>query len=229
MAQKVVSIMLDTGGPILDDNGFMQKVGPGEVGLLLGEISVGTPFKGYTDEAETNKKILNNVLVPDDRYFNTGDLVRDIGYKHVQFVDSLGDTFRWKGENVSTTEVEAIINQVEGIEGSAVYGVSIPGTDGRAGMATIITNDTSGGIDQKELGQYLKSALPSYAVPIFIRIKSHFDTTATYKIRKVDLSKEAFDLDKVSDLLYIMLSHETEYQLLTADIYQQVMEKQFRF
>jgi len=224
----IVKYDIDINEPILDKNGYMQKVERGEIGLLLGEISSGTPFKGYTDKTETNKKIFRNVLEPNDQYFNTGDLVRDIGFRHLQFIDRLGDTFRWKGENVSTTEVETIINQVNGVEGSTVYGVSIPGTDGRAGMATIITVE-NGSIDHKELAQSLKSALPSYAVPIFIRIKSHFDTTATFKIKKVDLGKEAFDLEKVSDPLYIMLPGESEYQLLTEDIHRQMMENQFRF
>ncbi|HAR61822.1 MAG TPA: long-chain-acyl-CoA synthetase, partial [Alcanivorax sp.] len=123
--------------PVRDDKGFMIKVGKGESGLMLGEITDKTPFDGYTDKDKTEKAIFRDVFKKGDAWFNTGDMMRDIGFRHAQFVDRLGDTFRWKGENVSTTEVEQILDGFEQIVESVVYGVEIPGTNGRAGMAEL--------------------------------------------------------------------------------------------
>ena len=115
----------------------MIKVGKGESGLMLGEITEKTPFDGYTDPEKTEKSIYRDVFAKGDAWFNTGDMMRDIGFRHAQFVDRLGDTFRWKGENVSTTEVEQILDGYDGIQESVVYGVEIPNTNGRAGMGQI--------------------------------------------------------------------------------------------
>ncbi len=123
--------------PVRDKNGHMIKVGKGESGLMLGEITDKTPFDGYTDPEKTEKAIFRDVFKKGDAWFNTGDMMRDIGFRHAQFVDRLGDTFRWKGENVSTTEVEQILDGFEQIVESVVYGVEIPGTNGRAGMAEL--------------------------------------------------------------------------------------------
>ncbi|MFT6600857.1 MAG: citronellyl-CoA synthetase, partial [Alloalcanivorax sp.] len=123
--------------PVRDNKGFMIKVGKGESGLMLGEITDKTPFDGYTDKDKTEKAIFRDVFKKGDAWFNTGDMMRDIGFRHAQFVDRLGDTFRWKGENVSTTEVEQILDGFEQVVESVVYGVEIPGTNGRAGMAEL--------------------------------------------------------------------------------------------
>ena len=137
----VIAFDKEKNEPIRDKDGFCQKVKTGEVGLLVGKITRRSPFDGYTDPEKNKAVILKNVLKKGDAYFNTGDLVRDIGFRHAQFVDRLGDTFRWKGENVSTTEVENMLCEHDKIVEAVVYGVEIPHTNGRAGMAAITLAD----------------------------------------------------------------------------------------
>ncbi len=225
----IVKYDIDADRPVRGKNGFMEKVERGQAGLLIGEITKRSPFIGYTRKKETEKKILRDVFKKGDEWFNTGDLIRDIGFKHAQFVDRLGDTFRWKGENVSTTEVEEIVNQVEGVAGCTVYGVAIPGTDGRAGMVSILTDTMKDDLDKKKLSENLKKQLPSYAVPIFVRMKTDFQTTATHKIKKTDLKKEGFNPETVSDPLYVMLPGEKKYRELTNEIYKNIFDGNYRF
>ncbi len=196
----------------------------GEVGLMLFKIDEKVPFKGYTSEEDTNKKIIKDVFEKGDIWFNTGDLMRDIGFKHAQFVDRLGDTFRWKGENVSTAEVEDIIDSIDNIENSSVYGVEITNTEGRAGMASIVlSKKTNESIVMKKLAFKLKKSLPSYAIPIFVRITKGLETTHTFKIKKTDLKKIGFDINKTDDPIYIMLPGSDEYVYMTKEIYENVM------
>jgi len=156
-----------------DGNGFCTKVKKGESGLLVMEISEKTPFPGYTDKKKTEEKIIANAFRKGDRWFNTGDMLRDMGFRHAQFVDRLGDTFRWKGENVATMEVEKALDSFPGIESSAVFGVTMPKGDGRAGMAAVIREEGKD-IDFAALTAHLRSVLPKYAVPIFIRLVNDF-------------------------------------------------------
>jgi citronellyl-CoA synthetase len=225
----IVKYDVDAGEPIRDENGFLQKVGRGESGLLLGGISSRTPFAGYTDKKATEKKIIRDAFAEGDAWFDTGDLVRDIGFGHAQFVDRLGDTFRWKGENVSTTEVEAVVDSFEQVSESCVYGVSIPGTEGRAGMASIIVEKGVEGFDFKALLGALRKGLPSYAVPLFIRLRAEFETTETLKIRKSECKKEGFDPGKVSDPLYVLLPGDSAYVPLTHALYQEIANQTQRF
>ena len=163
------------------------------------------------------------------QWFNTGDLIRDIGFGHAQFADRTGDTFRWKGENVSSTEVEEVANMLPQISLSAVYGVRMPGGDGRAGMISIIQKSDVDSFDFKNLADFFQSALPSYAVPKFVRIQKDFDYTSTHKIKKVNLKMEGFDINKVKDPLFVLLPGETEYQPLTGDIYEKILAGEYRF
>ena len=192
----IVKYDIEAEAPIRDGNGFMQKVETGEAGLLLGEISEETPFVGYTDEEETENKIFRDVFEKGDAWFDTGDLMRDIGFKHAQFVDRLGDTFRWKGENVSTLQVEAAVNSFHQISESVVYGASIPGTNGRAGMTAIIPYESPDKFDLAGFYSALASKLPNYAIPAFIRFKTEFEYTETMKMKKGKLKKEGFKPDK---------------------------------
>lgn len=201
--------------PVLDKKGRMIKVNTGESGLLLGEINDRYPYDGYTEKSKTESTIFRNVFAKGDAWFNTGDLVRDMGFKHAQFVDRVGDTFRWKGENVATTEVEGIINQFEGISESIVYGVQIPHQSGRAGMANIILKEGVETLDFVKLYEYLSKELPAYAVPMFIRLSSGTETTATFKYKKHDLKVEGYDIEKIKapvyflkDKVYTVLSSE---------------------
>ncbi|MFT3859422.1 MAG: long-chain-acyl-CoA synthetase [Aquabacterium sp.] len=198
----IVGFDVENEQPIRQPDGFMRKVKKGECGLLLTEITEKAPLDGYTDSKATEAKVFRNVLKKGDAWFNTGDLVRDQGFGHIAFVDRVGDTFRWKGENVATTEVEAALGTIDGIKEAVVYGVEVPGADGRAGMAAIIWDDAQGHIDGEALAKALYKSLPKYAVPLFIRVREEHEVTATFKHRKVDLKREGFDPNKVTDVLY---------------------------
>jgi acyl-CoA synthetase (AMP-forming)/AMP-acid ligase II len=225
----IVKYDVDEDTAIRDKNGFMQRVEVGQTGLLLGEISETNPFVGYTSKAATESKIIHDVFSNGDSWFNTGDLMRNIGYGHVQFVDRTGDTFRWKGENVSTTEVEAVANTLSQVSLSTVYGVKMPGGDGRAGMIAIIPECSPEAFDLKELGDHFQGALPAYAVPKFLRLNKNLECTPTHKIKKVELKKEGFDPGRVNDALYVLLPGETQYQPLTEDIHQNILKGKYRF
>jgi len=215
--------------PVKNEEGFMERVNLGESGLLLFQIIGTAKFRGYTDKKATEAKRFHNVFEEGDVWFNTGDLMRDIGNDHAQFVDRLGDTFRWKGHNISTTEVEKVLNIFDQVLLSSVYGVQIQGTDGRAGMAAIVPSISIGDFDFRRLIEHLKQNLPPYGVPIFLRFKSKLSTTATFKLKKVKLKEEDFELEKVEDPLYIMLPHESEYRPLTKEIYENIQNGQYKF
>jgi len=225
----IVKYDVDEDTAIRDNNGFMQRIAVGQTGLLLGEISEANPFVGYTSKEATESKILHDVFTSGDAWFNTGDLIRDIGYGHVQFVDRTGDTFRWKGENVSTTEVETVANTLSQVSLSTVYGVKMPGGDGRAGMVAIIPECNLEAFDLKTLCVHFQSTLPTYAVPKFLRLNKNLECTPTHKIKKVDLKKEGFDPNRIDDALYVLLPGESKYQPLTQEIYQNILDGKYRF
>jgi acyl-CoA synthetase (AMP-forming)/AMP-acid ligase II len=225
----IVKYDVDEDTAIRNESGFMQRVEVGRTGLLLGEISEANPFVGYTSPEATESKIIHDVFTRGDSWFNTGDLMRDIGYGHAQFVDRTGDTFRWKGENVSTTEVEAVANTLPRISQSTVYGVKLPGGDGRAGMIAIIPECDLEEFDLKKLCSHFQATLPSYAVPKFVRLNKHLEYTPTHKIKKVQLRKDGFDPGRINDALYVLLPGEAEYQVLTDEIHAEIMTNKHRF
>lgn len=191
---------------IYDKNGNLKKVSTGEVGLMLSKITNLFPFAGYANAKNNEKKIFRNVFKQGDAWFNTGDLMRDVGFKHAQFVDRVGDTFRWKGENVSTAELEDVINKFPAVDLAAVYGVSIPNTDGKAGMAAIVVNEP---LDYEAFYAYLEKNLPSYAIPIFIRICERLDVTHTQKIKKAGLKNDSYLECGCDDLYYLDKVNQT--------------------
>jgi fatty-acyl-CoA synthase len=217
----IVEFDADREEPVLDAQGFMRRVEPGGAGLLISGVSERLPFDGYTDHAAGEKKLLRNVFKKGDCWFNSGDLVRDQGWRHIQFVDRVGDTFRWKGENVATTEVEAALGREPGVEQTVVYGVAVPGADGRAGMAAL-TLKPGGKLNGQRLAKRLQAALPAYAVPLFLRIRPRHATTATFKLRKVELKEAGFDPGKVSDPLYVLLDRKRGYEPITAKIFKRI-------
>ncbi len=225
----IVKYSVDEDEPLRGENGFMQKVKVGETGLLLGEITEENPFVGYSSKDATESKILRDVFARGDAWFNTGDLIRDIGFNHVQFVDRTGDTFRWKGENVSTTMVEEVADTYSQISMSTVYGVLMPSGDGRAGMAAIISATKPEDFDLKGLAEHFQRVLPSYSVPKFIRFKTEFEYTSTHKIKKGNLKKEGFDPRIVTDPLYVLLPGESAYQPLTEEFYAEIMAERYKF
>ena len=205
-----------------DADGRCVEVEPGEPGLLLGHINPQAAFEGYTDKAATEKKILRDVLEDGDAWFNTGDLLREVdvgfalGYSHYQFVDRVGDTFRWRAENVSTNEVGEIINGFPGVEVCNVYGVEVPGADGRAGMAAIVPAEGAD-LDVESLAEYVGRELPAYARPVFLRIQQNLDLTGTFKLVKGDLKREAYAIDAIDDSVYVMKPRSNRYEPLDGD------------
>ena len=203
-----------------DQNGRLIKVADGEPGLLLGKITAKTAFEGYTSKEDTEKKILRDVFEQGDAWFNTGDLMKtvDVGFAlglpHYQFVDRVGDTFRWKSENVSTNEVGEIINGHPQVDICNVFGVEIPRADGRAGMAALVLAAGVDALDIESFSAYVNEHLPAYARPVFLRIQQELDTTCTFKMVKGELRKQGYDLDQVSDPIFVLKARSDTYELL---------------
>ena len=219
----------DSGEPLRNAKGFMQKAGKHGVGLLLGLIDDKSPFDGYTNKANSEKAIVRDVFKAGDAYFNTGDILRDLGFNHAQFVDRLGDTFRWKGENVSTTELEGVVADQDSISECAVYGVEIPGTNGKAGMVALSLAEGTKELDGKAMYNYLSEQLPHYALPVFLRETQQLATTGTFKYQKSDLKKQGFDLAQVDDPMWVLLPGEISYQLLTDAIHADIKAQKYRY
>ncbi len=222
---------------IKDSRGRCIEVMEGDPGLLIIEVTETSKFDGYTSREDTDKKLLRNCFTDGDLYFNTGDLMRtlDVGFAygqtHYAFVDRIGDTFRWKSENVSTNEVGEIINNFSEVVSTNVYGVEIPGTDGRAGMAAIVFNDkvSSDHIDLGALSEHINDNLPSYARPIFIRVLEELPTTTTHKLQKNQLRDQAFHLDQVEEELLVRDPFTGQYRKLNSDFYDQIMRREIAF
>ncbi|WLG94478.1 long-chain-acyl-CoA synthetase [Pseudomonas sp. FP198] len=230
MGWELVQYDHDSGAPLRNLQGRMQKVPKGEPGLLLARIDDKAPLDGYTDPAKTEKTVCRDVFVPGDRYFNTGDLLRNIGFGHGQFVDRLGDTYRWKGENVSTTEVENVLLQHPQIAEAVAYGVEISGTNGRAGMAAITPAESLATLDFNELLQFLQGKLPAYAVPLFLRIKVKMETTGTFKYQKTRLKAEAFDPCLTGEEpIYAWLPDTSTYVRVDRQLATQIRGGQYRY
>jgi len=209
----------DSGEPKRDDKGRVKKVRNGEPGLLLSKVSNFQPFDGYTDEKESEKKLVRDAFKEGDVWFNTGDLMRSQGFGHAAFTDRLGDTFRWKGENVATTEVEAAVSRDSQVEEATVFGVEVEGAGGRAGMAAIQLKEGQE-FDGKALAKAVYDKLPGYAVPLFVRVVKELAHTSTFKSQKVDLRKEGYggssgegdeDAEKIEDPIYVLAGREEGY------------------
>jgi len=225
----IVRYDVDADEPVRDEKGFMRRVGVGESGLLLGRITEATPFRGYTSREATESKILRNVFDEGDAWFNSGDMIRDLGFNHIQFVDRLGDTFRWKGENVSTTEVEKVANTFPQIALSAVYGVLMPGGEGRVGMAAVVPETGGRDFDLQGLAEHFHRYLPNYAVPRFIRFQSEFEYTPTHKIKKLRLKNQGFDPSLVAEPLFVLLPGEAEFKPLIQGLHKEILGGRFKF
>ena len=202
-----------------NDEGFCKKITNHDPGLLIVEIGPNAVFNGYTDKEASEKKILRDVFKVGDAWFNTGDLIKtvDVGFafgkEHYQFVDRVGDTFRWRSENVSTNEVGEILNGYKDVNMANVYGVKVPGCEGRAGMAAFSLEDFEG-FNWLEFSEYVENNLPKYARPIFIRIIQEMDTTGTFKLKKNELRDDAFNINKVEDKVFCLKPSSNIYELL---------------
>ncbi len=210
---------------IRDADGKCIPCATNEPGELCVRITDKTRFEGYTNKAASEKKILRDALEPGDSYFRSGDLLRldDEGFYY--FVDRIGDTFRWKGENVSTNEVAEVLSVEAGVEEANIYGVEIPGMDGRAGMAALVTTDD---FDLEALGRRVEDELAFYARPIFVRLLPEMETTGTFKHRKVDLVKEGFDPIQIADPIFYRDPEKGRYVPLDAGAHERILNGDIR-
>ena len=224
----LVEANLDTGEPLKTEDGKVVPVKGTRPGLLLGKVTALTPFTGYSDPAETDKKLLRDLFEPGDAWFNTGDLMRRKGLGHLEFVDRLGDTFRWKGENVATAEVEEIANRLDEVAVSAAYGVEMPGGDGRIGMIAIVPSDDTSSPLEKLADHFIRD-LPGHARPAFVRLVNAVEETETFKLKKFSLKEQGYDPTATKDPLYVLLPGESNYRTLTPEIHQRIQDSEVRF
>jgi fatty-acyl-CoA synthase len=218
-----------TGGPARGEDGLCQRCAVGEAGEAIGRLSAaGDPahrFEGYTDKAESEKKILRDVFEPGDAWLRTGDLMRLDVRNFWYFVDRVGDTFRWKGENVATTEVAEALSECPGVVEATVYGVAVPGTDGKAGMAALVTG---AGFDLAGLRRTLAERLPTYAQPVFLRLTSSLAVTETFKQKKAELAREGFDPAIVTDPLFVATPGGKSYDPVDQPLFDAIAEGKVR-
>lgn len=225
----LVKVDEETEEPVRDAKGRLIKVGRGEPGLLLGEITDAIPFDGYSDKSKNESKIICDAFKDGDRWFNTGDVLRNLGFGQLQFCDRTGDTYRWKGENVSTQEVENVCNAFKDVSESVAYGVEIPGTNGKAGMVAMKLAEGVSEPDTAALSQQLDSQLPPYAVPLFLRVRDELEKTETFKYQKTGLKRAAFDPDQCDGPVYVRLPGSGDYQPLTHEIFDGIQKGEYRF
>jgi len=200
----VVRFDINTGEPARGDDGFCIRCAEGEAGEALGELAGNDPFsgsrfEGYTDRNASSRKLLRDVFAEGDTWFRTGDLMRKDKSGYFYFVDRIGDTFRWKGENVSTGEVTAVILGFPGVSEAVVYGVTVPEAEGRAGMAAITVEPN---FDVAALRSHLSLHLPEYAHPLFLRICENIEKTATFRPKKYDLALEGYEPAAGGEIVY---------------------------
>ncbi|ELK05428.1 very long-chain acyl-CoA synthetase isoform X1 [Pteropus alecto] len=224
LQKKVISYELikydvEKDEPARDGNGYCIKVPKGEVGLLVCKISQHTPFTGYAGgKTQTEKKKLRDVFKKGDLYFNSGDLLMIDREDFIYFHDRVGDTFRWKGENVATTEVADVVGLVDFVQEVNVYGVTVPGHEGRIGMASIKMKEDHE-FNGNKLFKHVVDYLPTYARPRFLRIQDTIEITGTFKHRKVTLKEEGFNPSVINDALYFLDDKAEMYVPMTEDIY----------
>jgi fatty-acyl-CoA synthase len=225
----IVRVNMDSGVPVRGEDGLCMACARGEAGEAVGRIGAadegGGRFEGYTDAEETEKKVLRDVFAKGDAWFRTGDLMKldTAGFFH--FVDRVGDTFRWKGENVATSEVNEAVTDSPGVVDAATYGVAVPGADGRAGMAAIVVDE---GFDLAQLADHLSRRLPVYAHPVVIRLCAALDTTETFKQKKQQLARQGFDPLLVTDPLFFRDPASGAYRELAAANYARILDGSIR-
>ncbi|WP_439815194.1 long-chain-acyl-CoA synthetase [Zavarzinia sp. CC-PAN008] len=227
---KLVRFDVEAQKPVRGADGFCIACAPGEVGEALGKIETDPSkplgrFEGYTSQEESDRKILRDVFEKGDAWFRSGDLLRRDEDNNFFFVDRIGDTFRWKGENVATSEVSEVISTYPGVQEANVYGVHVPGRDGRAGMVALVAEP---GIDLAGLRQHIERNLPAYARPLFVRLLPQMDSTGTFKQRKVELVQDGFDPARISDPLLFLPPDAQEFEALNAPLYGRIVDGSIR-
>jgi len=219
---------IETSEPARNELGFCIPCAPNHIGEALGKVvddasNSGSSFEGYTSKEASEKKILRDVLETGDRWFRTGDLMRKDEKGYYYFVDRIGDTFRRKGENVATSEVAEIICGFRGVQHANVYGVAVPGVEGRVGMATLAIDRE---LDLDAFRKHLNARLPAYARPAFLRIRKQVNLTGTFKYSKTELVREGYDPEVCGDLLYF--DNAEEFIPLDKDVYERIQGGEFR-
>ncbi|XP_015370399.1 PREDICTED: long-chain fatty acid transport protein 4-like [Diuraphis noxia] len=225
---SIIRVNPETCEPIRNADGLCTRCNPGEPGVIVGKIISTNPsrqFLGYVNNEESKKKIVRDVFDKGDAAFLSGDLLVSDEWGYLYFKDRTGDTFRWKGENVSTAEVEGVVSNIAGYRDCVVYGVEVPNSEGRAGMAAIVDKDNT--LDVSTLSDGLQKALPSYARPLFIRKLNEVEMTGTYKLKKLDLQKDGYDIDRIKDQVYYCNSKGI-YQELTIEAYTDIISGKIR-
>jgi fatty-acyl-CoA synthase len=224
----LVKFDVETEEPVRDERGFCVRSAPNEIGEAIGKVStdplnLGARFEGYTSQEASEQKILRNVFEPGDAWFRTGDLMRKDAKGYFYFVDRIGDTFRWKGENISTSEVAEAICAFPGIKDATVYGVTIPGAEGRAGMVALVTSDE---LDLAAFRSHLIDRLPGYARPLFFRRRHELALTGTFKYTKNDLVRDGFDPAASDDIIYFNHPERDALVLLDKELYHRIQSGQ---
>jgi fatty-acyl-CoA synthase len=212
------------GAPMRDEHGFCVRCAKNEIGEAIGRIRdsssySGGRFEGYTSDTESERKLLRDVFERGDAWYRTGDLMRMDESGYLYFVDRIGDTFRWKGENVATSEVALALTAFPGISEATVYGVDVPESDGAAGMATIVANEA---LDLAQLREHLAHRLPGYARPVFLRTTDNIESTATFKHTTIDLKREGYNPASTTDPIYFDHPGEQAFIRLDAALYSQI-------
>ncbi len=223
---RIVRYDVDADEVVRGSDGLCREASPGEVGELIGEIrnDVRHDYSGYADKAASKSKVLTDVFRRGDRWFRTGDLMKQDRDGYFYFVDRIGDTFRWKGENVSTTEVEQHLAQAPAVEQAVVYGVAVPGQDGKAGMATLIVQDN---FEPRAFAEFVDQALPPYARPVFLRTAKAVDTTGTFKYRKIDMVRDGYAPGGGKGQVYVK-GGKNGYARLTAKAHEAILSGETR-
>jgi fatty-acyl-CoA synthase len=227
---KIVRFDIERQVLIRDSLGRCEEAASGEIGEAIGRIfqdpsKPGGRFEGYSNAPDNDTKVLRDVFEEGDSWFRSGDLMRRDAEGYFYFIDRIGDTFRWKGENVSTTEVSEVICAFGGIHEANVYGVEVPGHEGRAGMAALVCNED---LNLAELRLYLAAHLPDYARPLFLRIRGEIDATATFKQRKIALVKDGFDPAIIGDVLFFDDPRTGAYARLDDALYNEIVSGEVR-
>ena len=227
---RLVQVDIETNEPVRNEQGFCVPCAPNETGEAIGQLladssNVGGRFEGYTSPEASEKKILRNVFAPGDAWYRTGDLMQKDRQGYFYFVDRIGDTFRWKGENVATVEVAEMICAFPGIRQACVYGVAVPGTEGRAGMALLVSNED---LDLAAFRTHLVNCLPHYAIPLFLRIRNEMEVTATFKYTRNAVLRQGYDPVATSDVIYFNHPEHQRFLRLDKELYDRIQVCQVR-
>jgi fatty-acyl-CoA synthase len=228
LAQRAAVVLVrldgDTGAPLRNAAGWCERCEPGEVGEAIGRLSGpdgarSGRFEGYADAQASKNKVLSDVFERGDAWYRTGDLMRQDGEGFFYFVDRAGDTFRWKGENVSTMEVLSVISAFDGVADAAVYGVTVPNHEGRAGMAALVVDSR---FDLAAFRLHVAGKLPAYARPLFLRLVASLELTGTFRHRSRELAQQGFDPAQVADPLYFDDRRVAAYVKMTTALSEQL-------